>query len=961
MKKQRVSALSIFFVLLGCLPLFAEAPRVVRVGAFDYYPAIFKDSDGQIKGFYVDALADIARRENIRFEYVYGTWNDGLKKIETGEVEVLTSMAVTPERLKFLDFANHPLQTVWGELYAPPASGIDGIHHVRGKKIAVMPGDFNGYYFIELVKKFDITCEFVELPDFNSIFKAIAAKEVDAGVVNNTFGAAKQYEYSLHSTGVVFNPFDIYFTVAKGKNQDLLTLLDHYLGKWQQQVESPYARARQKWGHGTAGAFPVTPEWLLNSVVTLGGVILITLIFIAVLKRQIKRATSDILQSKAVLLESEKKFRSYIDHSPDGIFVTDASGRYLEVNPAASAMTGYAQDELLNMSIFDLTPPESIEKALFHLQRLKEDNRASSEFEFSHKSGKRCWWSVDAVKLSDTRYLGFTKDITTRKRTEEQLLQAIAAAEAANTAKSRFLANMSHEIRTPMNGMIGLIELLLGTKLTEEQREYAELIKLSGKNLVQLLSDILDLSKIEAHKIELETRNFDLRTEVNGIINLLSLHAQGKGLTLSARIDPDVPLQLLGDAGRLRQILNNIIGNAIKFTANGYVLLHIRKDAENEEQTTLRFLVTDTGIGVAADKLEKIFEPFTQADSSSTRHFGGTGLGLAIARQLAELMGGTIGVESVEGTGTTFWFTVVLTKQQNLPLPSPPPLDAGTKNPLKQGEVEWNTTSLRLLLAEDDSINQHMTKLFLTKSGYQVDVANNGREALKLLEENDYAVVLMDCMMPVLSGYEATAIIRDPASPVRNHSIPVIALTANAMRDDRNSCLAAGMDDYLAKPIDVTKVIATLEKWVPSGIGKGTDSGRDAMSCAATSAIFDKGEFVSRSMGDLELSRYVATIFIENGPEYIESIRKALAEQDPAALRRSAHKLKGAAATMALPLLAETAHLLEETAETGEIKRATELLPELMQRFEQSVAALRELGTSPPPTKQCQASIALPE
>ena len=1086
MNKYIISAISILLFLLCCTPVIADEPRVVKIGAFDYYPAIFKDNDGIIKGFYVDALADISQRENIRFEYVYGSWHEGLERIKSGEVDVLTSVAFTPERAKFLDYASLPLQTVWGELYAPPASEIDGIGHVRGKKIAVMSGDFNGRYFIELVKKFAISCEFVEMQDFNAIFKAVAEKQVDAGVVNSTFGAAKQREYGLHSTGVVFNPFDIFFAVAKGKNQDLLALLDHYLSKWRQQTESPYTKARQKWSHGSAGAIQVIPRWLINSVVVLGGVVLIALTFIALLKRQIKRSTTDILQSKSILLESEAKFRSYIDNSPDGVFITDQNGRYLEVNPAASVLTGYTQDELLKMSIFDLIPPESAKIAHRHLQALQQTNFASSEYKFSHKSGKKLWSSVDAVKLSATRYLAFAKDIsgrkiieeslresefnyrtladsspaliwkagtdklcdyfnkgwldftgrtleqefgygwkegvhpddlqhcldiyfsafdkreafsmdyrlrrhddeyrwmqddgcprydlngnfagyigycldiTDRKRDENELRQAKAAAEAANTAKSQFLANMSHEIRTPMNGMIGLIELMLGTELTEEQRKYAELIKLSGRNLVQLISDILDLSKIEAHKIELETQNFDLQAEMNGIINLLSLHAREKGLMLSVQVDPDVPLLLKGDAGRLRQILNNIIGNAIKFTDKGSVLLHIRKDAEDEKQATLRIMVTDTGIGIAANKLEKIFEPFTQADSSSTRTHGGTGLGLTISRQLAELMNGTIGVESVEGAGTTFWFTVVLAKQAqghddgegvigdssatSEDLLSPP-----LNLPLEKNENTFNN-KIRLLLAEDDPINQHMTKLFLTKSGYNVDVASNGREALKLLEENDYAVVLMDCMMPLLSGYEVTAIIRNPASAVRNHAIPVIALTANAMREDRDSCRAAGMDDYLAKPIEVTKVLATLEKWVSSSIVSESKRVRDAKSCASTIVTFDKGEFVSRSMGDLDLSRYVATIFMENGPEYIESIRKALADKDADALRQSAHKLKGAAATMALPLLSEVAHLIEEIAETGDMERAAGLLPEVVKRFEQAQEALGELIVTPTET-----------
>lgn len=345
---SRSLRLLLFLCLLGTLiqgVAQAEPQRVVRVGAFNFYPAIFQDTDGQVKGFYVDALNELAEQENLRIEYVYGSWATGLQRIQSGEVDVLTSVAYTDERSRFLDYSKTPLLTVWGELYVPLASEIDNISKMQGKTVAVMKNDFNGRRFIELAKKFGIRCRFVELPDFESVFQAVAEKRVDAGVTNNTFGVPKQRQYQLRSTGIVFNPFDIYFAVAKDQNSELLALFDSYLQRWRHEEGSVYLRARQRWDHGNLDRVQVIPRWLLILLGVLGLTALLATAFIMLLRIQVAQATEAIAEREAHLLESKELKRLLLDSTAEGLLGLDLDGTCTFCNTACLKILGYEREE----------------------------------------------------------------------------------------------------------------------------------------------------------------------------------------------------------------------------------------------------------------------------------------------------------------------------------------------------------------------------------------------------------------------------------------------------------------------------------------------------------------------------------------------------------------------------------------------------------------------------------------
>ncbi len=799
-------------------------------------------------------------------------------------------------------------------------------------------------------------------------------------------------------------------------------------------------------------------------------------------------------QTAAALRESEKRYRALFENSADALLTMDEQA-ILDCNATTLKMFDYAsKEEFLRLSPAQLSPqqqPSGADSKTATDQKIAEAlQKGVTQYDWVHRrrNGEDfvAEVSLTSIESGDSKLLLATvRDVTEHRKAQEELRHAKEAAEAATKAKSDFLASMSHEIRTPMNGVIGMTGLLLDTPLTPEQREYARIVRNCGNALLMIINDILDFSKIESGKMSIEPMTFNLRQAVEEVTDLLLADADEKGIELIVRYAPKTPSRVVGDPGRIRQVLTNLIGNSIKFTEKGHVLVTVESEEQDEQHVSLRLSVEDTGIGIPAEKLGALFQRFSQVDASATRRYGGTGLGLAISRELVELMGGTIGVKSQPGQGSTFWFKLrlpldnkpdtlvtsrmvlnnlhilivddnevnrrVLEEQLNscgartsMAISGREGLRAlhdavMSKDPFQIAVVDYQMPEMdgmmfgravkanpelkntvlvmlssvgqrhltpeireagfaaclskavyasqlfqtvadawrcitkghnvplkpkpalpviraRVLVAEDNVANQKVATRLLEKLGCRVDVAATGAEAVRLLRLLSYDVVFMDCQMPEMDGFEATREIRRQKG--LNRKVPIVAMTANAMAGDREECLAAGMDDYVSKPVELEQIVEVLKRWARSRV-ESDQSGSSAHDAAAANPIAEPrpqskppavdAEAIVRlrelAGGDPQkfLEDLLGT-YITDTTKRLQALEKNSSDGNAPELMRAAHAIKGSSLTVGANLLADYCQQLEEIAKTGVLAGTTKMVAHIEQEFERVKAELNKFA-----------------
>ena len=697
--------------------------------------------------------------------------------------------------------------------------------------------------------------------------------------------------------------------------------------------------------------------------------------------------SADRRKAEQALRTSEGRLTTTVQSTNIGIWDWDLNSNALYLSPEWKRQLGYENHELGNtfQEWESRIHPEDHDRALGAIAAYlsRREARLEIEHRLRHKDESYRWILARGTLIKretelSTRMVGINMDVTDRKVAEEALRQAKENAEAASRAKSQFLANMSHEIRTPMNGVLGLVELLLRCPLSDKERNLTESIRRSGRVLLTLINDILDFSKIEAGKLQLETIPFEVRRTIQEAVDLAMPEAQRKQLELSWHSANDIPPYLLGDPTRLRQIIVNLVGNAVKFTEQGAIEVAVSAESQRGELYRLSVTVQDTGIGISPEVQAHIFDAFSQADGSTTRKYGGTGLGLAIVKQLVALMGGHVELKSTPGKGSTFRFHACFKRwdsSQGSLLPSVEESGIGTEafvHPARGSE------QIRILLVEDNPVNREVACGMLETFNLRIDTVENGREAVAAVEGAEYSLIFMDCQMPVMDGLTATRLIREreasKAQQPQVHAdravphVPIVALTAHAMQGDRELCLAAGMDDYLTKPFTLSQLEQVLARWVTkqrSGQVDGAGISSNALLRPNDTQLQDvsqqtearKNQSVELTIidqaaldairalqrpGQPDIVARVLTQYVAMSTEIVDRMRRAVSSRDAAELRAAAHRLKSSSAQLGATAVASDCRELEMMGTRQELECADETFKRLERHYTAACAAFQD-------------------
>jgi PAS domain S-box-containing protein len=645
-------------------------------------------------------------------------------------------------------------------------------------------------------------------------------------------------------------------------------------------------------------------------------------------EKLLEKKSHDLYKQNTNLHEHMRLLEATVINAKDAIMITNADlidgPNIIYVNDAFCKLSGYTSDEVIGKTPRILQGETTDHKVLDDLKEKLGNGRSfQGELRNFSKDGTEYWLdiSVTPVKDSDgniTHFTAIERDITDRKLNEEELQRERDRAETANIAKGEFLANMSHELRTPMNGIIGLSDLLMDTPMNEEQKQSVEAINKSSETLLILLNDILDSSKIDAGEMALENVPFNLKAVIDDTIKLLKSRIDEKNIEFKYHYSPSLPAGLVGDSTRLQQIIINLIGNALKFTDKGEITLSLSRTEDN----LMKIVVDDTGIGIPKDKLDDIFMKFTQADESTSRRFGGTGLGLSISQKLTELMGGTIGVHSIEGQGSSFWFKIPIIEAD---------IDVTQMSTNHQNLTPVDFSNANIMVVDDHPINLMYMRKLLKKIGIdRVQMVDNGQEAFEYTQVGMYDAILMDCQMPGMDGFETTEAIRKMHKGNALHT-PIIAVTANAMKGDREKCIAAGMDDYLSKPVDPNALQQTLQKWVKYEelelvsidvkISTVTEENQGHETTSVdTPPPVDLPALRDLFGNDPDDEKMLFDLFFTTSDEALKNLKQAMDTNDNEQWRKAAHKIKGSAANMRAENLAAICTEAEKNYEYSDKK-----------------------------------------